>query len=63
MSNEMIAFCFVKIEKARTRYHADVNVHLDDDDTEMRKALICALTDTADKLLRAFDKTECKEVK
>lgn len=60
--DEKIGFAIFKITKKISRYHADVNIHLDDD--EMKKALITALTDTAHKLLESMGKnTEEKEEK
>ena len=50
--DEQIAFCFIKIKKAKIRYHADIDIHLNEDDIQIRKAMICALTDTAEKLLK-----------
>lgn len=61
--DEQIAFCFVKIKKKVTRYHADVDIHLDEDDIMMKRALITSLTDTAHKLLESLKKTEEKEEK
>lgn len=60
--DEQIAFCFIKIRKAKIRYHADIDIHMNEDDIQVRKAMICALTDTAEKLLKELkDKNSEKE--